>query len=197
MKHHGTVRILRACDRSAVPWKNGRGLTREIATQPEGSGFDDFDWRLSIAEVRSGGPFSSFPGIERQMAVLSGRLVLSIAEGEPLSVSPQSPPLRFAGEVPVLAQPPDEPVIDLNLMTRRGRCTGLLRRETARAGSLVPSAHAAVLVALAPLGLAAHGERWQLSVLDAALIPRSTPCELDAPAGEGAAYYLAEIEFAP
>lgn len=192
------VRILRACERSAVSWKNGGGLTREIASHPEGSAFDDFDWRLSIAEVRTGGPFSAFPGIERQMAVLSGRLVLSLAGGEPLSVSPQSPPLRFAGEAPVLAQPPEEPVVDLNLMTRRGRCTGLLRRQTAGAAdSLVPSAHTAVLVALAPLGLAAHGERWQLSVLDAALIARSTPCELDAPAKEGAAYYLAEIEFAP
>jgi len=191
-----TVRILRARDRTPVPWKNGGGLTREVAVHPDGSGFDDFDWRLSIAEVHAGGPFSSFPGIERQMAVLSGRLVLSLNGGEPLTLSPQSRPLRFAGEMPVLAQAPQEPVTDLNLMTRRARCTGQLRRHTARtADSLVASAGWTVLIALGPLTLAAHAGRWQLGALDAALIGQAKACELSAAAGEDAAYYLAEIEF--
>ncbi|HKD54856.1 MAG TPA: HutD family protein [Steroidobacteraceae bacterium] len=189
------IRILRARDRTPVPWKNGGGLTREVAVHPEGSGFDDFDWRLSIAEVHAGGPFSSFPGIERQLAVLSGRLVLSLGGGEPLTLSPQSPPLRFAGEMPVLAQAPHEAVTDLNLMTRRARCTGLLSCHAARtADSLIASAGATVLIALGPLTLAAHAGRWRLGALDAALIARSRTCALSAPAGEEAAYYLAEIE---
>jgi environmental stress-induced protein Ves len=179
-----------------VPWKNGGGLTREVAVYPERSGLDDFDWRLSIAEVRAGGPFSAFPGIERQLAVLSGRLVLSIGGGEPLTLSPESAPLGFAGEVPVVAQPPQGPASDLNLVTRRVRCAGRLARHTVRAADpCVGAAHTTVLIALAPLSLAAHGGQWQLGPLDAALIAHSTPYRLAAAAGEGAAYYLAEIEF--
>jgi environmental stress-induced protein Ves len=194
--NRAAVQILPAHGRSAVPWKNGGGLTREVAVHPEGSGFDDFDWRLSIAEVRAGGPFSAFPGIERHMAVLSGRLVLSVADSEPLILSPDSPPLRFAGEVAVIAQAPPEPVTDLNLMTRRGRCTGrLARRSSATAGLLAPAAHTTVLIALGELTLAAGSAKWQLAALDAALIAPSTPCELGATAADAAGYYLAGIEY--
>lgn len=190
------VQILPAHRRSPVPWKNGGGLTREVAVHPEGSGFDDFDWRLSIAEIRAGGPFSAFPGIERQLAVLSGRLVLSIAGGEPLTLSPQSGPLGFAGEVAVIAQAPREPVTDLNLMTRRSRCTGrLARRTTATAEVRAPSARTTVLIALGELRLAAGSAHWQLGALDAALIAPSTPCELSSAAAEAAGYYFAEIEY--
>jgi environmental stress-induced protein Ves len=187
--------MLRARDRIAVPWKNGGGLTREVAVHPQGSGLDDFDWRVSIAEVRSGGPFSVFPGIERQMAVLSGRLALSMTGGEPLTLSPASPPLSFAGEVAVIAQPLQEPVTDLNLMARRARCSGRLTRHVARTAEPLPvSAHTTVLIALAPLLLAGQPGEWRFGTFDAALIARLTTWQLSAAAGESAAYYLAEIE---
>jgi environmental stress-induced protein Ves len=190
------VQILRACERTAVPWKNGGGLTREVAVHPAGSGLDDFDWRVSIAEVRAGGPFSAFPGIERQMAVLSGRLVLSIAGGETVTLSPESPPLRFAGEAAVLAQPLQEPVTDLNLMTRTSRCSGRLTLRIARTTEpLRAAAHTTVLIALGPLDLAGQVGQLHLGVLDAVLIARWTHCEVGAAGSEGAAYYLAEIEF--
>jgi uncharacterized protein len=191
------VQMLRARDRIAVPWKNGGGLTREVAVHPQGSGLDEFAWRVSIAEVRSGGPFSAYPGIERQMAVLSGRLALSMTGGEPLTLSPASPPLSFAGEAAVLAQPLQDPVTDLNLMTRRARCSGRLTRHVARtAEPLLVSAHTTVLIALAPLLLAGQPGQWRFATFDAALIAGSTPWQLSAAAGEGegAAYYLAEIE---
>ena len=50
-----TVRILRAADRAPVPWKNGGGTVREIATGPEGAGTDAFDWRVSLADVTADG----------------------------------------------------------------------------------------------------------------------------------------------
>jgi len=65
--------ILRAADRVAVPWKNGGGFTREVAAYPPQSDLGNFDWRVSLAEVRRGGPFSSFAGIDRHMAVICGR----------------------------------------------------------------------------------------------------------------------------
>ncbi|HEY9239438.1 MAG TPA: HutD family protein, partial [Burkholderiaceae bacterium] len=38
-------------------WKNGAGLTREIAFG--GPGAADFDWRISVAEVARDAPFSA------------------------------------------------------------------------------------------------------------------------------------------
>ncbi|HEY3949962.1 HutD family protein, partial [Phenylobacterium sp.] len=53
-----TLTLLRAADRAPQPWKNGGGLTWPVAVSPEGAGLDGFDWRLSLALVESGGPFS-------------------------------------------------------------------------------------------------------------------------------------------
>ena len=52
------------------PWKNGAGLTREIAFG--GASAADFDWRLSVAEVVRDAPFSAFPGIDRCITLLRG-----------------------------------------------------------------------------------------------------------------------------
>ena len=56
----------------AQPWKNGGGVTREVLCLPEGSGFERFDWRVSIAHIASSGPFSSFPGVDRVITLLEG-----------------------------------------------------------------------------------------------------------------------------
>ncbi|MFM7443043.1 MAG: HutD family protein, partial [Tabrizicola sp.] len=51
------------------PWKNGRGVTTELwRVEHEGVLFA----RLSRAAVVEDGPFSVFPGIERNLTVLSG-----------------------------------------------------------------------------------------------------------------------------
>jgi uncharacterized protein len=189
--------ILRAAERVAVPWKNGGGLTREVAVCPPGSNLEDFDWRVSLAEVRAGGPFSSFPGVDRQMAVLAGQLTLAIEGHESLTLSPDSPPLGFAGEARVVAQPSGRPVTDLNVMTRRGRFSARLRRCVADTGQqLTLQADVTLFIALAELTL-----RWQttaamLSVFDALLCEGAAQCEIvppDTGTGEGVSFYVAEI----
>ena len=81
------VRILRAADRVPAAWKNGGGVTREVASWPEQAGLDGFDWRISLAEVAAGGPFSVFPGVDivrtsTALPVASGRtVVLLVLEG--------------------------------------------------------------------------------------------------------------------
>ncbi|MCZ0993430.1 HutD family protein [Streptomyces noursei] len=55
------MRILRADGRAAVPWRNGGGLTREVAAHPPGAGWDAFAWRVSLAEVTRDGPYSRCP----------------------------------------------------------------------------------------------------------------------------------------
>lgn len=54
-----------------IPWKNGKGMTTELAIS-EGGDLADFDWRLSIASVVENGAFSNFSGIQRYLFLLDG-----------------------------------------------------------------------------------------------------------------------------
>lgn len=114
------LEILRAADLRPVPWKNGGGTTTEIAAHPHGASLDAFDWRVSTAQVVRDGPFSAFPGIDRTLAVVSGRgLVLRIAGHTPTTLSAGTAPLAFPGDAPTEARLPAGPITDLNVMTRR------------------------------------------------------------------------------
>ena len=55
---------------SPVPWKNGGGSTTQIAVFPPDAGFEDFDWRISLATIAEDGAFSEFPGVERTLALV-------------------------------------------------------------------------------------------------------------------------------
>ena len=111
------------------PWKNGGGETRELAVAPPGAGLDDFDWRISCAQVAAGGPFSAFAGVDRSLALLDGAgLRLECSDGATHLLSADSAPLAFAGELAVSATLPGGPVGDFNLMTRRARWTHQLQR---------------------------------------------------------------------
>lgn len=109
---------LPAADRVAAPWKNGGGITREIAIFPPGAGLEDFEWRISLAEVATAGPFSVFDGVDRHMTVLKGVMRLAFADRTIDLHSADS--LAFPGDVFVQGTPLDGPVMDLNVMTRRG-----------------------------------------------------------------------------
>jgi environmental stress-induced protein Ves len=151
--------VLRAAERTPVPWKNGGGVTREVAVHPAGSRLDDFDWRVSIADIRTAGPFSKFPGIERQMAILSGRLSFEIEGRSPLRLTAESAAVAFAGEASVSAEPLEGSVTDLNVMTRRTRCGATLTRQTAHAAaSLEARAATTLLLALSDLVVRYAGE---------------------------------------
>ncbi len=67
-------------DVAATRWRNGGGMTRELATWPaEG----DWQWRMSVAEVGADWPFSRFEGVTRWFAVLQGAgLTVTIATPE-------------------------------------------------------------------------------------------------------------------
>src|SRR5215467_12821624 len=65
-----SVRVLRADDRVAVPWRNDGGRTREIAVG--GADEEQFDWRVSLADIDRDGPFSGYPGYSRVISVVEG-----------------------------------------------------------------------------------------------------------------------------
>ena len=112
-----------------MPWKNGGGETTEIAISPAGAGLDGFDWRVSTARVASDGPFSRFPGIDRTLAVLAGAgLRLSVDGRTSVLLTSRTGPFAFAGDVDVDATLVHGEVLDLNVMTRRDRCSHSINR---------------------------------------------------------------------
>jgi hypothetical protein len=136
---------LPASARVALPWKNGGGVTREVCVFPAGAGMDDFLWRISIAEVSQAGPFSVFEGIDRHLSVLSGVLQLQFGDREARLNAGDS--LAFAGDTPVTGVPLT-PVMDLNVMTRRGRVRAAVRPVEGRCET---RAQTAILIDLASL----------------------------------------------
>lgn len=120
---------------AAAPWKNGGGVTREIACAPAGAGMNDFAWRLSIADVAASGPFSAFPGVDRVIMLLDGDgMRLEFEDGAVHELRTPFAPYRFGGERALHARLAGAPSRDFNLMLRRGRAAGEIRvwRENAR-----------------------------------------------------------------
>jgi environmental stress-induced protein Ves len=67
--NHGVQRVE---DLATQPWKNGRGVTRTLASAKTQAGGQTPAWAISVAEVVCDGAFSSFPDQTRWSMVLSG-----------------------------------------------------------------------------------------------------------------------------
>lgn len=101
-------------------WKNGFGWTKEILRFPEAT--EQWDWRLSIAEVDKAGPFSAFPGCDRELVLLSGAgMRLRFDDGESVELLPPHGRCRFAGERALSAELIEGPTQDFNAIWRRER----------------------------------------------------------------------------
>jgi environmental stress-induced protein Ves len=182
------MRIFRSADYRRMPWKNGGGETTEIAVSPDGASADGFDWRLSMATVASGGPFSVFAGIDRTLAVLDGDgLSLTIEGMGTIELATGSAPLPFPGDARTSAELSGGTVIDLNIMTRRGRLAHKMRRLDV-SGAMEIAVAAAELLVFCQRGtcrLATASETAVLGPLDTAhfsAAPRTLRVESDAPA---------------
>ncbi len=115
------VNCFALADLRAMPWKNGGGTTREIVSLPEGAGPNDFDWRVSVAQIASSGPFSRFAGVDRIITLLDGDAVrLHTPDGavDHLLDRPLKP-FGFSGEAAIEADLLGSVCEDFNVMTRR------------------------------------------------------------------------------
>lgn len=98
-------------------WGNGGGWTTEIIAEPSS---DQWRWRLSVADVEVDGPFTSFPEVDRTIALLRGAgFALTIGEcGEQVIDTPFQP-FDFPGDEVTSCRLIAGPVQDLNLMSDR------------------------------------------------------------------------------
>ncbi|PTM92904.1 MULTISPECIES: HutD family protein [unclassified Streptomyces] len=118
-----TVRVLRADERPAVPWKNGGGLTREVASAPSQAGISDFAWRVSLADVAEAGPFSRFEDVDRVITLVDGPGMVLTVDGTSHTVAERYVPFAFPGDATTDCRLLGGPLVDFNVMVRRGRAT--------------------------------------------------------------------------
>lgn len=125
------MRILRAGDHKQMPWKNGGGVTTEIAIAPAGVEVGGFHWRVSMATVAADGPFSSFENVDRILTVLEGAgMNLEVAGMAPLCLTTASAPFAFPGDAATSAKLVSGTIVDLNVMTRRDLWHATVERMT-------------------------------------------------------------------
>ncbi len=107
------MKVLRYSDLVPVPWKNGGGVTREIARH-ETNG--QLVWRLSIADVALEGPFSAFPGLQRILTVIEGGgMVLERPNGAGMAAN-LFEPVAFSGDERINGLLPNGPCRDFNVI---------------------------------------------------------------------------------
>lgn len=110
------MRHLTPADYTRQPWKNGRGVTVEMwRLERDGQLLA----RLSRASVVEDGPFSLFPGIERNLTVLSGPGFRLSGDGQDFRCEPLVP-VAFSGDIALTAtETMGQQSDDFNVMTAR------------------------------------------------------------------------------
>jgi environmental stress-induced protein Ves len=139
------MEIIRYAELKAHPWRNGGGVTRELASHAAAApaqaappqdapaqaapaqaapaqaaaGSAGWDWRVSVAEVSKAGDFSAFPGMDRVLTVVEGELLLLSVDGaeHPLE---KYRPFRFSGDAAAAGALPTGDIRALNVITRSG-----------------------------------------------------------------------------
>ena len=107
------IELIRADQYTKMLWKNGAGFTLEIARSV---GDADFDWRISMADVTTSGPFSLFPNKQRIISVLNGQGVVLHVDDLPANKLNQGDIFAFHGESQVQSELVDGAIRDLNLI---------------------------------------------------------------------------------
>jgi environmental stress-induced protein Ves len=166
-------RIIRRSSFTALPWKNGGGITHEaIRVPPTG---DAFLWRVSVAQIDSSGPFSDFAGYDRKMVLLRGHgIALEFGSGKRCALRSVGDFVEFDGAMATRCELLDGPCVDLNLMVSKSLRTAA-RIERMSEPLRVAANHGETTLIFAiqdPLSL--HGgaestrlEPWDLAILQA------------------------------
>ena len=107
----------------AMPWRNGRGVTLEIAREPAMG--EEFAWRLSLADIDTDAEFSAYPGYRRALVLVAGNsLQLRFRGHGNRLLDPSSRGARFEGDWQTHCAVPKGRCTDLSLIVRKGPAAG-------------------------------------------------------------------------
>lgn len=107
--------VIHLADCPPQPWKNGGGITRELLAWPTK---DDWQIRISVADITQNGVFSSFTGVQRSFAVIEGAGVRLRFTNREEVVTQASKPLVFDGTDAPDCTLMDGATRDLNVMCK-------------------------------------------------------------------------------
>jgi environmental stress-induced protein Ves len=153
------LKIIRRASFTAVPWKNGGGITHEAMRVPADG--DPFLWRVSVAHIDSSGPFSDFAGYSRSMVLLRGAgLTLKFGNGEQRDLRRTGDSVEFDGAMPAHCDLLQGPCVDLNFMVSKSlRADARVVRVDQSPTALAAPKSALIFSVEAPLLL--HGDAGQ------------------------------------
>jgi environmental stress-induced protein Ves len=191
------IKVIRRSSFTALPWKNGGGITHEaIRVPPTGVAFL---WRVSVAQIDSSGPFSDFAGYDRNMVLLRGRgIALEFGGGKPCVLRSVGDSVEFDGGVPTRCELLDGPRTDFNLMVSKSLRTAA-RIERVSEPTLVAATRGETTLIFGiqdPLSLDSAGESTRLEPWDLAILKDcSAHLSNMAPGGDSApsAVFIATI----
>jgi environmental stress-induced protein Ves len=126
---------------------------------------DDFDWRVSTARVDVPGAFSYFSGVDRTIAILSGRLQLEVAGRDAITLVAGGAAYDFPGDLAAFGTPVAGLVLDLNLMVRRGKGVGAI--YAVRSGSIPAITAGTILLATRDMVLRIGSSAIRMQIHDA------------------------------
>lgn len=156
-----------------VPWKNGLGVSRIIATEPAGAGFDAMLWQVSATVIGADCPFSELKGLDRLFMVTEGAGVelTSVDDHGATRTHPITAlqlPYAFRGDWKTDCRLLGGPVKVFNVIARRGKARAGLEFMT---GTTLTKAagETAIAVHLGSL------EAWRLSGPGAESVSISPP----------------------
>jgi environmental stress-induced protein Ves len=162
-----------------TPWKNGGGMSLDIAgahsTGGLEDGYDGMLWRFGRTSILQPGPFSDLTGYDRLQLVLNGAgLVLETPEGE-IDLRQPLQPVRYDGGTPIVTRLEHGPVEVINLIADRERCDIDLSVLKPGAGlETRPGATTLLYAPDAPCELRAVGQRLYLATGHAVKLDGST-----------------------
>lgn len=102
-----------------MSWKNGGGVTTELLriSDHTSDNPEDFLLRISMAQVKSDGPFSLYPGVDRHLLILEGNGCIL---NHQIRLTRNSQVYFFQGEENIDCNLIDGEISDFNVMVKRG-----------------------------------------------------------------------------
>jgi environmental stress-induced protein Ves len=151
-----------------TPWKNGGGVTVDIAEHQDA-------WRFGRTPITAPGPFSDYTGFDRVQVLVAGSgLVLQTPDGE-LDLRTPLKPVAFAGETAIMSRLEEGPVEVVNLIGNRARVR--IDLQVLRAGAALgrsAGTHIAY-AAVGPAALAIDGQPHRLAADHALRLEVASP----------------------
>lgn len=159
-----------------LPWKNGKGSTKELLVEKNGDG-KIFNWRLSMAPVTSDGMFSDFSGYHRNLILIEGNGIdLVHSSGQQDRLRQRFDTANFDGSWSTGSRLIDGKITDFNVMTRQGACSARLDifREPDKHKLVVAADHLLVYPLESVIDIS-RGEDIELQLASTSLLHCTSP----------------------